>query len=205
MKVPLLRHLVSVMNCLSKLLLVLLLLTAARSFAADQTISFNNNNLGSPRLVTFDSTTGALAGTGVRNGVFDGASYVAQLFRLLPDGSEVAIGARANFRASTTTQPGTWSGGTRTVTGVERGTLLVLKVKVWDNSVASYEASCGPGLLRGESVPFLFQDPLNNPPGATDNFMFNFQGFAIQCMPEPDTIALGLLGSLFVLWLPRKR
>lgn len=46
---------------------------------------------------------------------------------------------------------------------------------------------------------------MNNPPGATDNFMVNFQGFYVGCVPEPDTIALGLLGSLFVLWLPRKR
>lgn len=48
--------------------------------AADQTISFNNNNQGTPRLVTWDSTFGALAGQGVKNGTADGgaASYVAR-------------------------------------------------------------------------------------------------------------------------------
>ncbi len=184
---------------------LMLLLAGFRSLAADQTISFNNNNLGSPRLVTFDGTFGALAGQGVRNGVADGHSYVAQLFRILPDGSEVAVGALANFRASTTTAPGTWSGGIRTVTGVPQGTPLVLQVKVWDAAFGTLEAACAAGRGAGRSTPFSFKDPMNNPPGATDNFMVNFQGFTMTCMPEPGTVALGVLGSLFVLWLPRKR
>ena len=186
-------------------LVICLLGSAGLVQAADQTINFNNNNLGSPRLVTFDSTTGALAGTGVRNGVFDGASYVAQLFRVLPDGSEVAIGAAANFRAATTSLPGTWSGGTRTVLGVPQGTPLQLRVKAWDNAYPTAEEACRAGKLMGVSATFLFRDPMNNPPGSTDNFMVNFQGFSITCMPEPGTVALGVLGSLFVLWLPRKR
>lgn len=191
------------MNFLGKLLFGLLL-AGVCARAADQTINFNNNNLGSPRLVTFDSTFVGVVGQGVRNGVFDGASYVAQLFRVLPDGSEVAIGATANFRAATTTQPGTWSGGTRTVAGVEQGTPLMLQVKAWDAAYPTLEAAAAAGKNFGRSAVFSFQDPMNNPPGVTDNFMVNFHGFVIG-VPEPETIALGLLGSLFVLWLPRKR
>ena len=186
-------------------LLAALAVFARSASAADQTINFNNNNLGSPRLVTFCPTFGPpLSGTGVRNGVADGASYVAQLFRVFADGSQVPIGATANFRAATTTSPGTWSGGIRTVVGVPQGTPLVLQVKAWDARFATYEAAGAAGWSFGQSAPFFFQDAMNNPPGVTDNFMVNFQGFGIDCMPEPQTVVLGLLGCAAVLWLPRR-
>lgn len=194
------------MNFLGRLLLGLLL-AGVCARAADQTINFNNNNLGSPRLVTFDfPEIGSLKLAPVRNGFFpEGASYVAQLFRVLPDGSEIPIGAPANFRPANTTQPGTWSGGTRTAEGVPQGTPLQLRVKAWDNSQpTTFELARQMGKLTGASAVFSFQDPMNSPPGATDNFMVNFQGFVLS-VPEPGTMALGLLGSLFVLWLPRKR
>jgi hypothetical protein len=175
--------------------------------AADQTISFNNNNLGTARLVTWDSTFGALSGQGVKNATADGASYVAQLFIQAGDGSLSAVGATANFRGATTTSPGTWSGGTRTATGVNQGTALNLVVRVWDNSVASYDtarASFGKGY--GQSAAFAFQDPLGSPPGPSDNFMVNFQGFSVtqNVIPEPSTIALGALGVAGLLFFRRK-
>ncbi len=149
-----------------RLLLGVLLLESL--LAADGTVSFNNNNLGTPRPVTFDSSWGALAGTGVRNGVADGKSFVAKL--LFAD-SGVQIGAAANFRAATTTSPGTWSGGTRTIVGVPLGTPVMLKVVVTE---------LGSDRVLGESAPFLFRDPLSKPPLATDDFMVEFQGFSIH-------------------------
>jgi hypothetical protein len=189
-------------------LLAALAVFASSASAADQTISFNNNNLGSPRLVTFAPEVGALAGSGVRNGVADGASFVAQLFRL--DGEKVfAIGARASFRPPATASPGTWMGGTRTVLGVAQGTPLILQVKVWDDAYATAEHAIAAGKLWGQSAPFFFQDAMSNPPFVADNFMVNFQGFSIQgyrvgAIPEPQTVALGLLGCAAVLWLPRR-
>ncbi len=172
--------------------------------AADQTVSFNNNNLGAPQLVTFDSSFGALAGSGVRNGVADGASYVAQLFIVNGDNSLTAVGATANFRASTTSSPGTWSGGTRTATGVELGTAINLQVRAWDNAFGSYDAAVAAGKGAGQSAVFAFKDALSSPPGAADNFMVNFQGFAISQVPEPSTIALGALGVAGLLFFRRK-
>lgn len=170
--------------------------------AADQTISFNNNNQGTPRLVTWDETFGALSGQGVKNGTADGASYVAQLF--IKNGDTLtAVGATANFRAATTSAAGTWSGGTRTATGVEQGTALNLVVRVWDNSVANFDAAkAALNKGYGESAAFAFKDPLSSPPGATDNFMVNFQGFSItqNVIPEPSTIALGALGVAGLLF-----
>ena len=179
---------------------------AAFAVQADQAISFNNNNLGTPRLVTFDSTFGALSGTGVRNGVADGASFVAQLFQV-NGASLTAIGATANFRAATTTSPGTWSGGTRTLVGATQGAPLQLQVRAWDNAFASYDAAVAAGKGAGQSAVFTFTDAMSSPPGAADNFMVNFQGFSIgqaTVIPEPSTIALGALGVAGLLFFRRK-
>lgn len=178
---------------------------AAFAVQADQAINFNNNNLGTPRLVTFDSTFGALAGTGVKNGVADGASFVAQLFQV-SGGSLTAIGATANFRAATTASPGTWSGGTRTLVGATQGAELTLQVRAWDSAFASYDAAKNAGKGFGESATFTFKDAMSSPPGAADNFMVNFQGFSIsqQVIPEPSTIALGALGVAGLLFFRRK-
>jgi hypothetical protein len=191
-------------------LLAALAVFARSASAADQTISFRNNNLGSPRLVTFGPEVGELAGSGVRNGVADGASFVAQLFRL--DGEKVfAIGWTANFRPLNTSQPGTWvgTGAIRTVLGVPQGTPMILQVKAWDATHASPEQARAAGKLWGESAPFPFQDAMSDPPAVTDNFMVNFPGFSIQgyrvgVVPEPQTVVLGLLGCAAVLWLPRR-
>ncbi len=148
--------------------LLLLLSWTATAWAEDGTVSFNNNNLGTPRLVTFDWSWGELAGSGVRNGVADGRSFTAQL--VFAD-SGVKIGAPANFRAATTASPGTWSGGTRTLVGVPRGTPVVLQVVVKDALT---------GLVLGSSFPFRFVDQMSNPRGPADNFMVEFQGFSIN-------------------------
>ena len=184
---------------------ILLLLAGSSRLAADQIINFSNNNLGSPQLVRFCYPDfGSLHGGGVVNGLAGGPSYVAQLFRILPDGSEVAVGERANFRAATTTSPGTWVGSSRTVAGVPQGTPLLLQVKAWDAAFGSLEAAAASGKAVGVSAVFRFQDAMSNPPAPADILMVNFRGFYIGCIPEPKTIAMGLLGSLFVLWLPRR-
>lgn len=153
---------------------------------ADITVTFQNNVFTPSRLVTFDALTGNLAGSGVRNGVFDGASYVAQLFRVV-DGTEIPIGAPANFRAATTTQPGTWSGASRTIVGVNPGETVMLKVKVWDKSVATYELALAAfGLLKGQSAVFAYSQPVvvTVP---SDTYMWNFQGFALtDCFDTPE-------------------
>ena len=179
---------------------------AAFAVQADQAISFNNNNLGTPRLVTFDSTFGALSGSGVvNNAAGNAASYVAQLF-VVTGGVPSAIGATANFRAATTASPGTWSGGTRTLVGATQGAELTLQVRAWDAAFASYDAAKAAGKGAGESATFTFKDAMSSPPGAADNFMVNFQGFSISqnVVPEPSTIALGALGVAGLLFFRRK-
>lgn len=182
---------------------VLLLAETVYSALADQDINFNNNNLGAPRLVTFASSFGALAGQGVRDGVVDGASFVVQLFRV--NGAALtAIGAPADFREATTTSPGTWSGGIRTAVGVPQGTEMTLLVRAWDSAFQSYDAALAAGKLYGESARFLFRDAMSTPPAPSDTLMVNFQGFVLG-VPEPRSPLLGTLGCATLLWLARKR
>lgn len=173
--------------------------------AADSAVTFQNNVFTPSRLVTFDSTFGALGGTGVRNGVNGTASYVAQLFTVA-GGVETAVGATANFRAATTTSPGTWSGASRTLTGVNPGTAVNLIVKVWDNSVASYDAAkAGFDKGYGQSAVFSYTqpDPVLLP---SDTYMTGFAGFSItqNVIPEPSTVALAALGVAGLVFLRRK-
>lgn len=178
--------------------------------AADSAVTFQNNVFTPSRLVTFDAkfniTTPGLGGTGVRNGVDGTANYVAQLFMVGAGGVETAVGAVANFRAATTTQPGTWSGASRTLAGVTPGTAVNLVVKVWDNSVASYElASVADRVGYGKSAVFSYTqpDPVLLP---SDTYMTGFQGFSItqNVVPEPGTIALAALGVAGLVFLRRK-
>lgn len=175
--------------------------------AADSAVTFQNNVFTPSRLVTFDNKFAAgISGSGVRNGVDGTANYVAQLFMVGAGGVETAVGAVANFRAATTTQPGTWSGASRTLTGVTPGTAVNLVVKVWDNSVASYElASTAIEVGYGKSAVFSYTqpDPVLLP---SDTYMTGFAGFSItqNVVPEPGTIALAALGVAGLVFLRRK-
>lgn len=173
--------------------------------AADSAVTFQNNVFTPSRLVTFDSTFGALSGTGVRNGVSGTSSYVAQLFTVV-GGVETAVGATANFRAATTTSPGTWSGASRTLTGIAPGTAVSLVVKAWDSAAASYDAAkAGNGLGFGKSAVFSYTqpDPVLLP---SDTYMTGFAGFSItqNVVPEPSTVALAALGVAGLVFLRRK-
>ncbi len=160
---------------------------------ADITVIFQNNVFTPSRLVTFGS--GNLAGTGVRNGVSGDASYVAQLIRLI-DGGEIPIGGLANFRAATTTQPGTWSGANRTITGVNPGETVMLKVKVWDKSAATYDQARDTGLMVGQSAPFAYSQPVVVAL-PSDTYMWNFLGFSISndCFYTPEWVLTTPHGS----------
>ncbi len=191
--------------------LVTLLATVATVQAADSVVRFENNvfrlpdgRLDPSKLVTFDAAFGALNGSGVRNGVDGARSYIAQLFMVGPNNVETAVGAPANFRAATTPSPGTWSGADRTLVGVPPGTPVNLVVKVWDNSVASYEAAAAPGgwlgtFGCGKSTVFSYTQP-ETILVPSDKYMTGFQGFAISVpIPEPSSlllVAVGL-GTLF--------
>jgi hypothetical protein len=180
-------------------------------------IDFRNNNLVAPPDRLVRAGTGQLpspGGTGLNQNRpgegLVGTTFIAQLFFASDasnlDAQPAILGTDVHrFRASTTTLPGTWSGGTRVLRGVLLGETANLVVRVWDSAFASYgDAVRGNGAL-GQSAPFAYTVPTSPTPPPTDLFMNNFAGFTVNQVPEPSTIALGLLGGLGTMLLFRRR
>lgn len=95
--------------------------------------------------------------------------------------------------------PGQFLGGTRIYSGFPIGTPAAFQVRAWltTGSFANYEAAFNgdPNGLFGQSV--VMQITPNDPAGTAPPPTFlgsGFQAFTIDVIPEPSSIALGLLG-----------
>jgi hypothetical protein len=147
----------------------------------DQPIYFSNaiGSGGASRLVIFGTTFGALAGSGVRNGVADGNSFVAQLIWKDFEGKFRPVGATAEFGNGSDIPPGVWHGGIRTIEGIERGTSLQLAVLVWDSAFPDLFSAKAANRGYAASQVFTFQDGLSNPGVQSDIELANFNGFQV--------------------------
>jgi hypothetical protein len=178
---------------MKKLIPMLALVGAMTGYA--QTVNFNNNILTPARLVTFQGTSQGVVGQ----------NYTAVLLYGTSDTSLTAHTGTALFRVPTTASPGTWSGGTRTLTGVPStpGTVLRLQVAVFDNTqFASYAAALAGGGILGTSQRFDYTVP-SQPPAPGADSMVNFAAFSI--VPEPSVIGLGLIGIATLVMLRRRK
>jgi hypothetical protein len=167
--------------------------------------------------ITFANTA---TGTGVVGGspVTDidtttrltGATFWAQLYAVAGAGqaesSLVAIGTPTNFR----TGGGAGfvpAGIVATVPAAAPGTTATLQMRAWEGAAGStYEAARAGGGKYGQSN-VVNVGPLGGPdPGGgvpfLDPFMIGIQPFSL--VPEPSTIALGLLGAAALLIRRRK-
>lgn len=185
---------------MKKLYITGLLVIASISAFAQGTVNFNNNTLAAGAGLVYLGNP-ASGGTPLV-----GTNYVAQLYAGAAGATEsslTAVGAVGKFRVSTTTSPGTWSGGTRTL-GIASGD-AALQVRVWDVTKAPDYATAfaqANGLFTGKSSVFAYSIPAAGaPPDAF--FMKNFSG-VIVAVPEPSTILFGLLGASALLFRRRK-
>jgi hypothetical protein len=132
-----------------------------------------------------------------------GTSYMAQLWAR-PAGSSAAIapmGAGVVFLPSSANLPGYWLPSTRAVAGVAAGAQAELTARVWRVADgATWDAARTAGRGYGESAPIVIT--LTGAP-ATPASMVGLAGFTL--VPEPSTIALGILGGLGTLFLVRRR
>jgi hypothetical protein len=85
-----------------------------------------------------------------------------------------------------------------TVAGVEPGTTADFVMQAWDSAFNSYAAADAANRLRGQSV--VFSNKVGGGTLPPENTVF--PGFAL--IPEPSTIALGLLGAGALLLRRRK-
>jgi hypothetical protein len=179
---------------MKKLIPMLLLVGGVPGFAQiPNTVNFNNNVLTPiPYVYDVDGVT-RLSGTNIAAQLYYGAPGA-------PVDSLIAVTtAPARFRSPTSASIGTWSGGTRTLTGFNPGDTVTLQVRVWDTTFGNtYETRTGG--YFGQSAPFTYLIPPGPQPiPATDYYMRNFQSWYI--IPEPSVIGLGLvgIGALFLL------
>src|SRR5687768_13561318 len=128
---------------------------------AQGVVDFNNNRAWTTatnvsRLVTDVDGTTRLVGT----------NYAAQLYYGTdPQSLQAVTTAPARFRVPTTTQPGTWAGGNRTLTGFAAGMTATLQVGIWDsNAGATLDQARAAGGFWGLSQPFTYTVPAPGSP-----------------------------------------
>lgn len=127
--------------------------------------------------------------------LLDNPAYKAGLFEDR-SGTYVQLGELVSFDFGGATVPGVWSweGNMRTISktaGNAAANNTTLQVRIFD----------GSGNLLKASDPFIYRNSISDPPATADVLMNNFRAFAV---PEPSTIALGVLG-LGALLLFRRR
>lgn len=174
---------------MKKLLLVAACIVASVGALAQGTILFNNVAAGTVAGKITDADGTGLAGTAFLAQLYAGADATS----LAPVGTAVTFrtGAAAGFvNASTVAIPGVASGVVASF----------LQVRAWDaTGGATYDAAVSSGKHFGSSAIFASDGPLGGggSPPATPAGLKNFKGFSL--IPEPSTIALGVLGAAALL------
>ncbi len=135
------------------------------------------------------------------------ANFVAQLYYSATEtGSFTPVSvAPAAFR--TGTGAGYWNPGTsatRDLTGIAPGATAWLQVRVWNLSAyPTYEAALGAGADRGLSGVFSVTTGGATTPPSVPAAMIGLTSFSL--VPEPSTIALGVLGVAGLLFIRRRK
>lgn len=99
---------------------------------------------------------------------------------------------------------GVYSGGTVTIQGVAIGTQVLVQVRAWGAAYSDYGGpwAAGQGLV---GVSNVMQVGLGGDTVPVPNISNFVETFTLTPVPEPSTIALGLLGGLGAMLLLRRR
>jgi hypothetical protein len=175
---------------MKKLLLsVAALMVAVTAFGQGQ-VNFSNRVTGQ-----IDAPVFLVDGTTL---VPSGARYQAQIYGGSAGTAESALtaqGASANFLLA-----GYFIANARQIGGVPGGSAAAVQVRVWDTTTGT---SWDNATIRGESNVI---DPLTlvAAPGTPPN-LSGLQSFSLYVVPEPSTIALGVLGAAALLFARRRK
>lgn len=195
---------------MKKLAIVLLTLSVGVQVALSQgTVNFNNSvSFGDTidRRVYLDTVGGTrLVGVNWAAAVYYGSSE-SSITKVATAGDGSVAQSRGLFRAvdPTTTFAGTWSGGNRTIADANAGDTVWLQIRVWDiTKFADYGLALAAGDRVGQSAAFQYTLSSASPIPPSDLLMKNMRAFAL--VPEPSTIALGVLGLGSLLLFRRKK
>lgn len=177
---------------MKKLLVALAAVLVSVSVSAQGLVTFNNRTPTGDARVTRPDGTGA------------GAGITAALY-LNTGGTLTMLSPTTTFRTSAAAAFFVNAVNDLVVPGVGPGANATLRMRAWEG--ASYEAAAaGNTLLRGESNDItlaLGGIPAGAPPIPTPG-LSGLQGFQLVAIPEPSTIALGVLGAAALLLRRRK-
>lgn len=180
---------------MKKLLLLSGLMVAALGAYAQGVVNFANGAAGVSAPIDDGRQSPAVraAGPGFQAQLYVGPAGTLNQALLTTNG---VAGTPQPFAA---TPAGFFFGGTRAIAGSAEGTILTMQVRAWATSAGTSWEAAGPA-ARGESN--LIQVSLGGV-GPVPN-MLGLQSFIIG-IPEPSSIALGLLGlGAIVLFRRRK-
>jgi hypothetical protein len=181
---------------MKRLLIVAATMIAAVGAYAQGTVNFNN------RVTTAGIDAPVLTFEGAK---IDGAAGFAQLFAGADANSLVAVGAPVNFR--TGAAAGYFNGGSVDA-GLAGGATASLQVRAWLASQGSTWAAASASAGGFGSSAVLNGIVLGNPNGAPPTVpadLVGLAGFSLsQIVPEPTTLALGVLGAAALLIRRRK-
>ena len=187
---------------MKKLLLLACSVLAAVSVYAQGTVNFANGAAGVNAPVNYGGTAAGPANPGGGNiwyaMLYAGPVGTAEssLSSTIVSGSPAILGA---------TSPGYVFGGARDISGITSGSQAVLQIRAWSGTLYGSTAPTGvdrtsPGV--GWSNPITIT--LGGGTTATPN-MTGLTAFAINPIPEPSSIALGLLGLGAVALFRRRK
>jgi len=215
------------MNYMKKLVIVAALVCMGGSLFGQGQLQFGNSSgAGSgfntrvympepstPTLVrTGNTATQEPAGTNTYNGALvSGSGFIAELWASTnnaPESSLTAVpsslGGQSFFRSGG--GAGTFPSILATVPGVPEGGTATIQVRVWDTrggTITTWAAALAdPTLTKGKSD--IVQVPGLGLVTVTPPFPTNLRSFNLQAVPEPSTIALGVLGVGALLLRRRK-
>jgi hypothetical protein len=130
-----------------------------------------------------------------------GPTYAGQLYVGATEASLAPIGVVSPFL--TGSGAGYWRGSPNpiAVQGIPLGGSGFAQLWAWDSSFGSFNAAMAAG-KAGKSAVFAITTGGQGEPPAVPGNLTNFKGFSL--IPEPSTIALGLLGAASLLFFRRK-
>lgn len=169
-------------------------------------VDFRNSNLTGSRFVFDVDGTTKLAGP----------AFAAQLYySTTQNGTYVPVAAPSVAFRNVGAGDGFWNPGAssaRNIPGTLGNQSVFLIVRAWNTAAgATWEAASlnADGRISSpNAVGFAYTlggDPGDGSPAVTAPAMNGFQSFSLVPVPEPSTIALGILGAGSLLFLRRKK
>lgn len=162
--------------------------------------------------VNFANTAASLVQLNAGGGVPIGTYTVGLLYWAADPGAVNLNGSIAGLNTIKTSvnfiSPGRFIGGTATTANTTAGGANAwFAVVAWKTSFGSYDAAQAAGGVDNFGYSSIFQNGTGNPnavPPGAPAAMAGFTGLSLQAVPEPSTIALGVLGVAALLLRRRK-